>query len=107
MAPSALSLSRSRLARAFRAHPSPELQQGYAEQLERLEFHPLSGYLKGYIDLVFEHEGRVYVVDYKTNHLGDHYADYDAPAMREAMARSHYYLQYHLYALAVDRVLDH
>jgi exodeoxyribonuclease V beta subunit len=105
VAPSALSLSRSRLARAFRAHPSPELQQGYVEQLERLEFHPLSGYLKGYIDLVFEHEGRVYVVDYKTNHLGDHYADYEAPAMREAMAHSHYYLQYHLYALAVDRLM--
>ncbi len=103
--PSALRLSRSRLARVFREHPSPELERGYAAQVERLDFQPLSGYLKGYIDLVFEHEGRVYVVDYKTNHLGDHYSDYSPSAMREAMAHSHYYLQYHLYALAVDRLM--
>jgi exodeoxyribonuclease V beta subunit len=102
----ALSLTRSRLVDVFRSHPSPELEKGYAEKLRLLDFQPLSGYLKGYIDLVFEHEGRVYVVDYKTNHLGDHYADYGEGGLREAMSHSHYYLQYHLYALAVDRLLQ-
>jgi exodeoxyribonuclease V beta subunit len=104
--PNALRLSRSRLARVFREHPSRELASGYAGVVETLDFLPLAGYLKGFIDLVFEHDGRVYVVDYKTNHLGDHYDDYDAAALREAMSHSHYYLQYHLYALAVHRLLQ-
>ena len=70
-----------------------------------LGFRRLSGYLKGFIDLVFQHENRWYVVDYKTNHLGDFVDDYDPPRMRAAMADSHYFLQYHLYSLAVDRFL--
>jgi exodeoxyribonuclease V beta subunit len=45
------------------------------------------------------------VVDYKTNHLGELASEYDAPRMAREMADSHYYLQYHLYTLAVDRFL--
>jgi len=94
-----------RLASVFAEHPSPEVPVGYAERVERLRFSSLHGYLKGYIDLVFFHEGLWYVVDYKTNHLGEQLADYDQPRMQRAMADSHYYLQYHLYTLAVDRFL--
>jgi exodeoxyribonuclease V beta subunit len=98
-------LDRKRLAAVFREHPSKVVPAGYAESLERLGFEPLSGFLKGYIDLVFEHAGRWYVVDYKTNHLSDFVDDYDLPRMTEAMQESHYFLQYHLYALAVSRFL--
>jgi exodeoxyribonuclease V beta subunit len=94
-----------RLADVFRAHPSAEVPPSYAGKLERLRFERLHGFLKGYIDLVFFHEGLWYVVDYKTNHLGDFIGDYDGPRMQREMVASHYYLQYHLYTLAVDRFL--
>jgi hypothetical protein len=38
--------------------------------LPRLGFAPLDGYLKGFIDLVFCHANRFYVLDWKSNHLG-------------------------------------
>jgi exodeoxyribonuclease V beta subunit len=98
-------VSPERLARAFAEHPSAVVPASYAERLKTLGFESLRGYLKGFIDLVFVHEGRWYVVDYKTNHLGDTLGEYDAQRMQREMADSHYYLQYHLYALAVDRFL--
>jgi exodeoxyribonuclease V beta subunit len=94
-------LTPQHLAAAFRAHPSPELLPSYADRVERLAFPSLRGFLKGYIDLVFMHEDRWYVVDYKTNHLGDFASDYHAARMGEEMA----YLQYHLYTLAVERLI--
>ena len=45
-----------------------------------LGFADLQGYLKGFIDLVFEHAGRFYIVDWKSNHLGYSSADYAAPS---------------------------
>jgi exodeoxyribonuclease V beta subunit len=98
-------LDRRILGAVFRDHPSSALPAAYAERVERLGFEPLSGFLKGYIDLVFEHAGRFYVVDYKTNHLSDFVHEYDAERMTAAMGDAHYFLQYHLYALAVSRFL--
>ncbi|MBX3126841.1 MAG: UvrD-helicase domain-containing protein [Polyangiaceae bacterium] len=103
------SLTRARLAAAFREHPSDApagaMPEQYAERVERLGFRALRGFLKGYIDLVFEHGGRYYVVDYKTNHLGDCVEHYDRARMIQVLSESHYYLQYHLYALALHRHL--
>jgi len=70
-----------------------------------LDFPRLRGMLKGYIDLVFEQDGRYYVVDYKSNHLGDRVSAYTPDRLRRAVAASHYDLQYMLYALAVHRYL--
>jgi exodeoxyribonuclease V beta subunit len=99
------SASPERLAAVFRDHPSAAVPASYADRLEKLGFASLRGFLKGYIDLVFSHGGRWYVVDYKTNHLGDTLGDYDISRMTREMERSHYFLQYHLYTLAVDRFL--
>jgi exodeoxyribonuclease V beta subunit len=73
----------------------------------RLTFRTLEGYLKGYIDVVFEHGGRYYVLDWKSNHLGYVPGDYGPAELRAAMAEHGYHLQYLLYALAVDRYLKH
>ncbi len=94
-----------RLGAVFSAHPSDAVPKRYAERVKQLGFESLRGFLKGYIDLVFRHDGRWYVVDYKTNHLGDYVGDYDVSRMTREMADSHYYLQYHLYTLAVNRFL--
>jgi exodeoxyribonuclease V beta subunit len=94
-----------RIADVLSAHPSPELPGSYAGRVSELGFLPLCGFLKGYIDLVFEHDGRWYLVDYKSNRLGEHYGDYDLGTMQECMSDNHYFLQYHLYAVALHRLL--
>ena len=73
--------------------------------LPRLAFKDLDGYLKGFIDLVFEHEGRYWVLDWKSNHLGEQPQDY-APAPLEAAMQAHgYHLQHLLYSVALHRHL--
>lgn len=93
------------LARVFEANPSPALGSGYGARLRRLGFAPLRGFLKGYIDLIFCEQGRYYVVDYKSNYLGDKQADYGQAALAHCMRSKHFVLQGHLYALAVHRYL--
>ena len=77
----------------------------YADSVARLGFIPLRGFLRGFVDLVFRHDERYYLVDYKGNHLGSRASDYTPDALRAAMARGQYFLQYHLYALALHRYL--
>jgi exodeoxyribonuclease V beta subunit len=97
-------VSPAELARVFRQHGESELER-YVPELERLAFTPFTGFLRGFIDLVFFHAGRWYVVDYKSNHLGAEPADYAALRLAGAMREHHYYLQYHLYVLALHRYL--
>lgn len=70
-----------------------------------LRFDAVEGVLKGYIDLVFEHEGRFYLADYKSNWLGPTPADYARPALDAAMAEHRYDLQYLVYTVALHRYL--
>lgn len=66
----------------------------------------LNGMFKGFIDLVFEHQGRYYVVDYKSNWLGEGDAAYTDEAMQMTVASHRYDLQYVLYLLALHRQLQ-
>jgi exodeoxyribonuclease V beta subunit len=99
------SLNAADLGAIFSRHPSEVLPQRYADLVSRLGFVPLRGFLRGYIDLVFRHDGRYYLADYKANHLGVHASDYAAEALGAAMLRGQYFLQYHLYTLALHRYL--
>ena len=65
----------------------------------------LNGLFKGFIDLVFEFEGRYYVVDYKSNWLGGDAQAYHAEAMRQTVLEKRYDLQYVVYLLALHRQL--
>ena len=65
----------------------------------------LHGMLMGFADLVFEHEGRYWVLDYKSNHLGADDAAYTAQALDAAMAHHRYEVQAALYMLALHRLL--
>ncbi|GAB3015232.1 exodeoxyribonuclease V subunit beta [Bowmanella dokdonensis] len=69
------------------------------------DFDTLSGVLKGYVDLIFSHQGKLYVADYKSNYLGDSLDDYDKEAMEQAMQEHDYHLQALLYSLALHRWL--
>lgn len=64
------------------------------------------GFLKGYIDLTFRIGKKYYILDYKSNHLGDSLDDYSGEAIADEIQHSNYDLQYHLYTVALHRMLD-
>ncbi len=94
------------LERAFREHGAPSALPSYANELRELSFDKLVGYLRGFIDLVFRHDGRYYLVDYKSNWLGATTAAYGEESLVRAMNDHHYFLQYHLYTVALHRHLS-
>jgi exodeoxyribonuclease V beta subunit len=73
------------------------------------------GFLTGSIDLVFRHQQRWWVLDWKSNWLGQRDgqgqplhcgpADYTPAAMQALMEANHYPLQAHLYLVALHRYL--
>jgi exodeoxyribonuclease V beta subunit len=65
----------------------------------------LNGMLKGFMDLVLEHDGRYYVADYKSNWLGPDATAYTPDAMRAEILHARYELQYVLYLFALHRLL--
>ena len=61
----------------------------------------LEGLMTGLIDLTYHHDGRWYVLDYKSNQL----PAYDARGLAEAMAHHEYGLQALIYTVALHRWL--
>lgn len=78
-----------------------------------------SGFMMGFIDLVFAlgprvghssdksqpDERRYYLLDWKSNYLGGERRNYDGPSLRRAMREARYPLQYYVYTDALDRYL--
>ena len=97
----------------LRAHlPDGDPLRPYADHLDvsLLGEEVLRGYLTGSIDLTFRHGGRYFVVDYKTNRLGDPdapltLAAYASANLTAAMNHSSYPLQAILYAVVLHRYL--
>ncbi len=95
----------------LRPEKSPAYNQLDTEQLSRWHLHfpeylPGTGYLNGFIDLVFCIDERYYLLDWKTNNLGPDYADYSLKALQQNMLNSDYLLQYNLYLVALNRFLE-
>ena len=63
------------------------------------------GMMNGFIDLVFRHEGKYYITDWKSNKLTGQADDFDEAGMRAEIAYHHYYLQYLIYTVALHRYL--
>lgn len=99
------SFSPARLCAAFELHGAPKSAPDYPKRLSRLRALPGSTFLRGFIDLVFRHGERFYIVDYKSNWLGNTAHDYRQERLNAAMREHHYFLQYHLYTLALHRYL--
>ena len=76
------------------------------EEDDSLQFDNRRGWLKGFIDLVFEQRGRFYIVDWKSNRLGTDTRAYSTEAMATTMTRQRYTLQLHLYTVALHRYLQ-
>ncbi|MGL6261131.1 exodeoxyribonuclease V subunit beta [Vibrio sp. WXL210] len=92
-------LSAPALNRVIQQHDS------LSERAGELGFASVQGMLKGFIDLVFEYQGKYYVLDWKSNHLGDRVEDYHQSALEYSMADHRYDLQYQIYSLALHRLL--
>lgn len=82
-----------------------DIAVGYAERLRHLNTQQFEGFLTGFADLITEVHGRYWIVDWKSNHLGNDPADYGPEALLAAMHSHDYVLQYHLYVLAWHRHL--
>jgi exodeoxyribonuclease V beta subunit len=73
----------------------------------------LKGMLMGFADLVFEHQGRFWVLDYKSNRpwadtaksVASHVPAYDRSTLQAEMARHRYDVQAAVYLLALHRQL--
>lgn len=76
------------------------------QELSTNDLDLVHGFMKGFIDLIFEHDGKYYILDYKSNHLGNELTDYRPEKLQQAMLDSGYDLQYHIYTLALHRYLS-
>jgi len=99
-------LSPACLAAIFATDPQPGFES-YADRLAALKTDALNGYLHGFIDRLARHpaEPRWGVIDWKTNTLGKSLHDYRPESLRACAMESHYYLQTHLYLVALRRYL--
>jgi exodeoxyribonuclease V beta subunit len=78
---------------------------GPQDEPSSLHFAPTQGFLRGFIDLVCEHRGRYYLVDWKSNRLGPGIEDYRSDLLDRAMRAHRYDLQITLYSLALHQLL--
>ncbi|MFC4160242.1 exodeoxyribonuclease V subunit beta [Chitinimonas lacunae] len=95
-------LAWSRLADLLSSHGLPA---SFVTAARALDAEVGGGFLKGYIDLTCELDGRYYILDYKSNRLGFGAADYEPSRLEAVMASEHYYLQALLYCVALHRFL--
>jgi exodeoxyribonuclease V beta subunit len=80
--------------------------EGKIIQARSFEGKPMEGIMNGKIDLFFEHAGRFYVLDWKSNYLGFTPEDYSKDMLLQAMNENNYHLQYLLYTVAVKKYLQ-
>ncbi|MBN2514655.1 MAG: exodeoxyribonuclease V subunit beta [Deltaproteobacteria bacterium] len=99
------SISTRGLNRLFEKHTESPPVRGFPERIERLHFAPARGFMRGCIDMVFGFEGRYYLVDWKSNYLGDRVNDYGQNAMAAVMEKEFYNLQYYIYSMALHQYL--
>ncbi|TLS67842.1 exodeoxyribonuclease V subunit beta [Mariprofundus erugo] len=81
------------------------LEAAAGQPLQKLVMNDCRGYITGIIDLVFEANGRFYLADYKSNHLGFSLDAYAPEKLAKAVFDRRYDLQYLLYSLALHRYL--
>lgn len=99
------SISIQKLNSLFSKYQGKPVPNAFPEQIEKLTFAPMRGFMKGFIDLVFRFEEKFYLVDWKSNHLGNRVEDYDQQKLHAEMTSQYYFLQYYIYTLALDKYL--
>ncbi len=93
----------SNLLQPYREHRTAQLLQ---KTMAHLDFNEIPGFMKGFIDLICHHEGRYYILDWKTNFLGNQPDDYHHECLQEYMISHSFVLQYMIYTVALHRMLQ-
>jgi len=78
----------------------------YAKAASILSFEAMQGFMNGFADLIFEHDGKYYILDLKSNHLCSETGAYSFENMHTEMLGSHYYMQMYIYTLALHMHLQ-
>ena len=89
------------LSNLFKTHGVDHVGTTFAQRMESLNFNLREGFMQGFVDLIFEQGGKYYLLDWKTNWLGEKKEAYTSPAITESMIDACYILQYHIYVFAV------
>ena len=92
------------------SHTNNDVNSNRSDKQHRVHlpsYQQLKGMMHGFIDLIFQADGKFYVCDYKSSHLGDQFSDYNHQAMRDNIEKNHYDLQYLIYSLALHRHLKY
>ena len=63
------------------------------------------GFLTGFIDLVFYFENQYYILDWKSNTIGNIQSDYTPDNINLEMKKHQYQLQYLIYTVALNKYL--
>ncbi|MDD5711201.1 MAG: exodeoxyribonuclease V subunit beta [Smithellaceae bacterium] len=89
----------------YRRWGDTDLPETFHSRLNQLPVGKWRGFMKGFIDMIFQYGGRYWIVDWKSNYLGDDLDDYSETRLRAVMAERSYFLQCHIYVLALHRYL--
>jgi len=65
----------------------------------------ITGFMKGFADMVFCHEGKYFILDWKSNYLGDYASDYSEEKLIQSMRSSKYAVQLYIYTYALYKLL--
>ncbi|QJC37499.1 exodeoxyribonuclease V subunit beta [Enterobacteriaceae endosymbiont of Donacia thalassina] len=76
-------------------------------KLPTLKFEMIEGFLSGIIDLIFLWEKKYYILDYKSNWLGNSYIDYRKKYIENDICLNRYDIQYQIYSLALHKYLKY
>ena len=79
------------------------IRNGQGGQHPDIQTH--QGFMTGFIDLIAEQEGKYYILDYKSNHLGDSRDHYGQGQLNRAMLEAGYDLQAYIYMVALVKYL--
>jgi exodeoxyribonuclease V beta subunit len=86
---------------------SLNINDKFRKSAENISASKIRGFMKGFVDLVFEHENKFYILDWKSNHLGFSYEDYREENLLQEICDSRYFLQYYIYSYALDKYLKY
>ena len=75
-------------------------------EIEQLRFDPVEGFMRGFVDMIFSWRGKFFIIDWKSNYLGDKKENYFFEQLHKEMKRKFYFLQLLIYTVALDRYLS-
>jgi exodeoxyribonuclease V beta subunit len=100
-------IDRSKLNQKLLSVAKNDVQKDLVQLFSLMDLSRLNGYMRGFIDMIFKFENKYYIIDWKSNYLGDQLSDYTAEKLKVYMLEHAYHLQYYIYLLALHKYLKY